>query len=235
MRVLIVEDDAQMGRMLEKGLQEEGFGVGLVRSGGEAVAAALTDPYDVISLDLMIPELDGLHVCAELRRHSVPTPVLMLTALDDVRDRVKGLEAGADDYLAKPFAFEEYVARLRALTRRHLAARAAVLELGEIALDTRGRQASAGGRSLELTAKEFGILEYFMHNPNRYLTRHQIALHVWGYDLPPESNLVEVYVARLRRKLQSAGLADPISTQRHSGYRFNEPRWRDSSAEPGSV
>jgi len=224
-----------MGRMLQKGLAEEGFAVDLVSTGGEAVAAALSSTYDAISLDLMIPEIDGFAVCSELRRRKVGSPILMLTARDEVRDRVKGLEVGADDYLVKPFAFEEYVARLRALGRRHLAGRAAILELGELLVDTRGRRASAGGSPLQLTAKEFSVLEYFMHNPRQFLTRGQIGRHVWGYDLPPDSNLVEVYVARLRRKLGAAGLSDPISTQRHSGYRFSEPRWRDSSDAPASA
>ena len=220
MRILVVEDDPVMGRILEQGLDEAGFSVDLVTSGEEAIAAALTTPFDAISLDLMIPGEDGFVVCNRLRRRRIETPVLMLTARDAVGDRVRGLESGADDYLVKPFAFEEYIARLRALTRRHLAERSAIMEAAGISLDTRSRTASVGGKPLPLTAKEFAILECFMHNPGRLLDQEQIAQHAWNYELDSESNLVEVYVGRLRRKLVGAGIADPISTVRHAGYRF---------------
>jgi two-component system OmpR family response regulator len=224
MRILVVEDDPVMGRILEQGLDEAGFSVDLVTSGEEAIAAALTTPFDAISLDLMIPGEDGLEVCNRLRRRRIETPVLMLTARDAVGDRVRGLESGADDYLVKPFAFEEYIARLRALTRRHLAERSAIMEVAGISLDTRNRTASVGGKPLPLTAKEFAILECFMHNPGRLLDQEQIAQHAWNYELDTESNLVEVYVGRLRRKLVGAGIADPISTVRHAGYRFQPQR-----------
>jgi len=224
MRILVVEDDPVMGRILEQGLDEAGFSVDLVTSGEEAIAAALTTPFDAISLDLMIPGEDGFEVCNRLRRRRIETPVLMLTARDAVGDRVRGLESGADDYLVKPFAFEEYIARLRALTRRHLAERAAIMEAAGISLDTRSRTASVGGKPLPLTAKEFAILECFMHNPGRLLDQEQIAQHAWNYELDSESNLVEVYVGRLRRKLVGAGIADPISTVRHAGYRFQPQR-----------
>ena len=224
MRILVVEDDPVMGRVLEQGLDEAGFSVDLVTSGEEAIAAALTTPFDAISLDLMIPGEDGFEVCNRLRRRRIETPVLMLTARDAVGDRVRGLESGADDYLVKPFAFEEYIARLRALTRRHLAERSAIMEVAGISLDTRRRSASVGGKPLPLTAKEFAILECFMHNPGRLLDQEQIAQHAWNYELDTESNLVEVYVGRLRRKLVGAGIADPISTVRHAGYRFQPQR-----------
>jgi two-component system OmpR family response regulator len=224
MRILVVEDDPVMGRILEQGLDEAGFSVDLVTSGEEAIAAALTTPFDAISLDLMIPGENGFDVCNRLRRRRIETPVLMLTARDAVGDRVRGLESGADDYLVKPFAFEEYVARLRALTRRHLAERSAIMEVAGISLDTRGRTASVRSKPLPLTAKEFAILECFMHNPGRLLDQEQIAQHAWNYELDSESNLVEVYVGRLRRKLVGAGIADPISTVRHAGYRFQPQR-----------
>ena len=224
MRILVVEDDPVMGRVLEQGLDEAGFSVDLVTSGEEAIAAALTTPFDAISLDLMIPGEDGFVVCNRLRRRRIETPVLMLTARDAVGDRVRGLESGADDYLVKPFAFEEYIARLRALTRRHLAERSAIMEAAGISLDTRSRTASVGGKPLPLTAKEFAILECFMHNPGRLLDQEQIAQHAWNYELDSESNLVEVYVGRLRRKLVGAGIGDPISTVRHAGYRFQPQR-----------
>ena len=223
MRILVVEDDSVLGRILEQGLDEAGFSVDLVISGQEAFAAAVTTPFDAISLDLMIPGEDGFAVCAGLRRRKIKTPILMLTARDAVGDRVRGLETGADDYLVKPFAFEEYVARIRALTRRHLAERSAIIEFAGIRLDTSARTASVGSTPLPLTAKELAILECFMHNPGRLLDKEQIAQHAWNYELDSESNLVEVYVGRLRRKLVAAGVADPISTMRHAGYRF-EPQ-----------
>jgi two-component system, OmpR family, response regulator len=220
MRILVVEDDPVMGPVLLQGLEEAGFSADLVTCGQDAVAAGLTTRFDVISLDLMLPGEDGFAVCAHLRGRGVDTPVLVLTARDAVADRVHGLESGADDYLVKPFAFEEYVARIRALVRRQLAMRAAIIELAGIRLDTSGRTATIGGTSLILTAKELAILECFMHHPGQLLDKEQIAQHVWNYELDGESNLVEVYVGRLRRKLLAAGVPDPISTVRHAGYRF---------------
>jgi two-component system OmpR family response regulator len=223
MRVLLVEDDPRLGPLLQQGLEEDGIGVDLVESGDQAVTAALSTAFDVISLDAMIPPPDGFLVCSELRRRRVQTPILMLTARDSVRDRVRGLESGADDYLTKPFAFEEFLARVRALARRHLASRNAVLDAGPLRLDTHGRTASVAGRPLSLTMKEFAILEYLVHNPDRLLGRDQIAEHVWDYSFSSESNLVEVYIARLRRKLATVGMRDCIFTVRHGGYRFACP------------
>jgi DNA-binding response OmpR family regulator len=220
MRVLLVEDDDQMADLLQAGLRGDGFAVDRVSAGDDALAAVDEIDYDVISLDVMIPRGDGFAVCRELRRRRVPTPVLMLTARDAVEDRVRGLESGADDYLAKPFAFVEFVARLRALARRHLPARAAVLEAGPIRLDTSAHVAHAGGSALELTAKEFAILEHFLLNQGLLLSREQVLEAVWGYDAGGDSNLVDVYVARLRRKLAAAGVADPFTTVRNAGYRF---------------
>jgi DNA-binding response OmpR family regulator len=219
-RVLVVEDDPRLGPILQQGLEEDGISADLVGCGDDAVAAALSTSFDVISLDVMIPNRDGFGVCLELRRKRVQTPILILTARDAVSDRVRGLNSGADDYLTKPFAFEEFLARVRALARRHLADRTAVMEAGELRLDTRGRTATVAGQPLSLTMKEFAILEYLMHNPGRLLERNQIADHAWDYTFSSESNLVEVYIARLRRKLSAAGLSDCIVTVRHGGYRF---------------
>jgi DNA-binding response OmpR family regulator len=220
MRILIAEDDPAMGPVLQQGLEEAGFSTDLVTSGPDAVAAGLTTSFDVISLDLMLPGEDGFAVCASLRGRGVDTPVLMLTARDAIADRVRGLESGADDYLAKPFAFEEYVARIRALVRRQLAKRSAIIELAGVRMDTSKRTATINGSPLLLTGKELAILECFMHHPGQLLDKEQIAQHVWNYELDGESNLVEVYVGRLRRKLVAAGVPDPISTLRHAGYRF---------------
>ena len=220
MRVLVVEDDPRLGAILQQGLEEDGIGADLVERGDEAVSAALATAFDVISLNAMIPGQDRFSVCQELRRRRVETPILMLTARDAVKDRVRGLDSGADDYLTKPFAFEEFLARVRALARRHLVDRTALLQAGDLSLDTRGRTATARGKPISLTMKEFAILEYLLHNRDRLLERNQIAEHVWDYTFSSESNLVEVYIARLRRKLAAAGLPDCITTVRHGGYRF---------------
>ena len=217
----MVEDDARLARLLRQGLEEDGMAVDVLRDGEEAIAAALATPYDVVSLDVMIPGQDGFQVCAELRRKRIDVPILMLTSRDEVSDRIRGLEAGADDYLTKPFAFEEFLARIRALARRHLMDRAALLTAGQLRLDTSASTVTVGERSLELTMKEYAVLEYLVHNRDRLLDRDQIAEHVWGGDFPGESNLVDVYIGRLRRKLAEAGMEDSITTVRNGGYRFN--------------
>ncbi len=234
MRVLIVEDDARLANVLRLGLLEEGFGVDLVADGRAAIEAGLATAFDVVTLDVMLPgSLDGFQVCAELRRRRVQTPVLMLTGRDAVADRVRGLESGADDYLVKPFAFVEFLARLRALTRRHLAGRSAVLEAGSLRLDTSARELTVGRTAVRLTTKEFAILEYLMHHPRRVLSRTQIEEHVWDYEFDSGSNLVDVYVGRIRRKLAAAGAGDHIVTLRGAGYRFDaEPPCTSASGGP---
>jgi DNA-binding response OmpR family regulator len=236
MRFLIVEDDQPLSRSLRRGLEEEGFGADVVENGDQAVDAAQTTPFDAIILDVMLPgRLDGFEVCAELRNRRIHTPVIMLTALDSVEERVRGLDVGADDYLVKPFAFTELLARLRALTRRHLEARSSIVGAGALRLDTAARQVTVEGRPVVMTAKEIAILEYLLHHPGRLLSRGQIEEHVWNYDFASESNIVEVYIGRIRRKLGTAGLADPIVTLRGEGYRFDPSRLcAPSSAAPAS-
>jgi two-component system OmpR family response regulator len=231
MRILIVEDDARLANMLRLGLLEEGFGVDVLADGRDAIEAAQGTAYDVVTLDVMLPgRQDGFQVCAELRRLRVRTPVLMLTGRDAVADRVRGLEAGADDYLVKPFAFVEFLARLRALARRHLADRSAVLEAGSIRLDTSARELTVRGTPVRLTTRELAILEHLMHHPRRVLSRTQIEEHVWDYDFDSASNLVDVYVGRIRRKLASAAAGEHIVTLRGAGYRFDpEPTCASSS------
>jgi two-component system OmpR family response regulator len=225
MRVLIVEDDPRVAGSLRRGLKEEGFGVDVVQDGDEAISAAMTTPFDVVILDIMLPGLlDGFGVCSQLRAHRVRTPVLMLTARDAIDDRVQGLEAGADDYLVKPFAFRELLARVRALARRQLADRSSVLQAGNLVLDVSARRATVGDQPIALTAKEFAILEYFLHHPGQLLSRTQLEEHVWSYDFESDSNLVEVYIARIRRKLNAAGIPDPIVTLRGEGYRLEPPQ-----------
>jgi two-component system OmpR family response regulator len=220
MRVLLVEDDQRLATSLKRGLGESGMAVDAYHRGDDAVAAASSTPYDVIVLDVLLPGKSGLEVAREIRTRKLGTPILMLTALDAVEDRVRGLEAGADDYLVKPFAVRELIARLRALARRHLPDRNAVLQVGQLVLDTGAHSLTVLGLDVPLTAKEFAILEFFMHNPGRLLTRSQVLEHAWDYDFDGGRNLIEVYMARLRRKLNTAGAKDPFMTVRGAGYRL---------------
>lgn len=237
MRVLVVEDDLRLAEALQRGLEEEGMAVDLAADAEEGIAAATATAFDVVVLDVMLPgQVDGFALCAELRGRRVQSRVLMLTARDTVDDRVRGLEAGADDYLVKPFAFRELLARLRALTRRHLPDRSAVLDFGTLRVDTSAREATVDGRPILLTPKEFSILEYFAHHAGQLLTRSQVEQTIWNYDLAPASNLVEVYVGRIRRKLCDAGLPDPIVTIRGEGYRLDGRRLCDAfSGAPASA
>ncbi|HEY7201849.1 MAG TPA: response regulator transcription factor [Candidatus Dormibacteraeota bacterium] len=223
MRVLIVEDDPQLAASLHRGLEEAGMAVDTVADGPSALDAAPAAAYDVIVLDVMLPGRDGLDVVRALRERRLRTPVLMLTGLGAVEDRVRGLEAGADDYLVKPFALSELVARVRALRRRHLPDRTAILTAGPIRLDTGAHRLEVDGREVALTAKEFAILELFLLHPGQLLTREQILQGVWDWELEDGRNLVEVYVGRLRRKLAAAGAGDPLRTLRGAGYRFEVP------------
>jgi DNA-binding response OmpR family regulator len=221
MRVLVVEDDLRLATNLRRGFEESGIAVDVVDNGHDGLQAAAGTPFDVVVLDGMLPGLDGYEVSRSLRSQHVSVPILMLTARDSVEDRVRGLSAGADDYLVKPFAFAELLARVRALGRRHLDNRSAVLEHGSLRLDTDAHRVSVEGTDVDLTAKEFAILEYFLHHPGRVLTRTQIEDHVWNYDFAGESNLVEVYIARLRRKLAPTAAHGMIETLRGTGgYRL---------------
>jgi len=220
-RVLIVEDDRRLAESLRRSLVESRMAVDVAHDGEEALAAAGSTTYDVIVLDVMLPRLDGLEVTRSLRERRVDTPILMLTARDGVDDRVAGLDAGADDYLVKPFALREVVARLRALTRRHVPNRKAQLRAGNLLLDTAAQILTVDERAVDLTAKEFVILEYFLLNQGRLLTRSQILEHAWDYDFEGGRNLIEVYIGRLRKKLIEAGAGDPFVTVRGSGYRYS--------------
>ena len=182
MRILIVEDDRRLAASMRQGLEEAGFAADTVYDGEEAVAAALATEYDVILLDVMLPKLDGIEVSRQLRRRRMQAPVLMLTARDSLEDKVLGLERGADDYLVKPFALREVVARIKALTRRHLVDRTSVLVAGPIALDTGARHLVVLDKHVRLTAKEYAILEYFMLNQRQLITREQVIEHVWNYE-----------------------------------------------------
>jgi DNA-binding response OmpR family regulator len=220
MRVLIVEDDADLAASLHRGLKELGMAVDTAGDEAETLAAIKAASYDVLVLDVMLPGSDGLTIAGRLRRQGVQVPILMLTALAEVEDRVRGLDAGADDYLVKPFASRELVARIRALARRHMPERTAVLRAGPITLEMATHRVLVGSSEVALTAREFAILEFFMLHQGQLLSREQILDNVWDFDLEDGRNLVEVYIGRLRRKLAGAGAGDPITTVRGAGYRL---------------
>jgi len=221
MRVLVVEDEQRLAATLRRGLTEIGFAVDLAYDGDEGLAAALGAPYDVLVLDIMLPKLDGLLLTRELRSRRVSTPILMLTARDSVEDRVKGLGAGADDYLVKPFAMRELIARISALARRQLPDRSEVLQAGPILMDTTAHAVRVCDQPVELTAKEFAVLQFFLLHQRQLLTRSQIIQNVWDYDFDGGRGLIEVYVGRLRRKVLEAGGGNPFVTLRGVGYRFD--------------
>jgi two-component system OmpR family response regulator len=220
MRVLIAEDEVKMAGLLRRGLQEEGYAVDVVATGPEAVWAGTENPYDAIVLDVMLPYLDGFAVCRQLRVANRWAPILMLTARDAVPDRVAGLDAGADDYLTKPFAFTELLARLRALVRRGAGERPATLSAGDLVLDPAARRVQRGQAMIELTAKEFALLEFFLRHPGEVLTRSRIIEHVWDFAYDGDSNVVDVYVRYLREKIDRPFGRDTIETVRGTGYRL---------------
>lgn len=223
MRILVVEDDPDLAQSIAQGLEEAGMAVDTVSDGDAGLTAALTVAYDVVVLDVMLPERDGFQVSAGLRARRVQTPILILTGRDSIDDRVTGLDSGADDYLAKPFAFRELIARIKALSRRHLEARAAVLRFGVVDLDMSARTLKVRGAPVVLTAKELAIMEFFLRHQGQLLNRDQILENVWDYSLDDGRNLVEVYMVRLRKKLKKAGLPDAFVTMRGLGYRFQAP------------
>jgi two-component system response regulator MprA len=221
-KVLVVDDEPAVRDALRRALTLEGYEVDLAEDGIEGVTAAATRGPDAIVLDVLMPGLDGLEVCRRIRESGDRTPILMLTARDDVQDRVAGLDAGADDYLVKPFALAELNARLRALVRRSVGGDADVLRFGDLALDTRTREVLRGERPIDLTRTEFSLLELFLLNPRQVLSRAQIFDRVWGYDFGPSTNALEVYIGYLRRKLEAGGESRMIHTVRGVGYALRE-------------
>ncbi|MGH3077497.1 MAG: response regulator transcription factor [Gaiellaceae bacterium] len=220
MRVLVVEDDVKMAGLLQRGLREEGHAVDVARTGDDALWMGQAAEYDTIVLDLMLPGLDGATVCRRWRESGVWAPVLMLTARDAVDDRVAGLDAGADDYLAKPFAFAELLARLRALARRGAAERPAIVEVGDLCLDPATRQVWRGEVEIPLSSKEFALLETFMRRPGQVLSRLQLLEHAWDYAYENRSNVVDVYVRYLREKVDRPFGRHSLETVRGAGYRL---------------
>jgi two-component system, OmpR family, response regulator len=220
MRILVVEDEPKLARLLERGLVEEGHAADLARTGEDALWMARSVEYDAIVLDLMLPGMNGIEVCRTLREGSVWSPVLMLTARDAVADRVAGLDAGADDYLPKPFSFAELLARLRSLARRGKPERPAVLEAGGLRLDPSTRQVWRGECEIELSAKEFALLETFMRRPGQVLSRYQLLEHAWDIAYENKSNVVDVYVRYLREKVDRPFGVESLETVRGAGYRL---------------
>jgi len=218
MRVLVVEDELKTANFIRKALQAEGFAADICRHGNEVAGAVATTPYDCLVLDIMLPGRDGLSVLRQLRERRHPTPVLLLSARGEVNERVAGLNAGADDYLPKPFELDELLARVRALTRRSGDNRSIVLRVADLTLDTLARQAVRGGATIELTTREYRLLEFLMRSPGRLCGRMTILEKVWDYDFDPGTNLVDVYIRRLREKIDAAYEPKLLHTVRGSGY-----------------
>lgn len=223
MRILVVEDNRHLNHSLKTSLIDDGFAVDSAFDGDEGEDLASLTNYDAIILDIMLPKKDGLAVCHTLRQKRINTPIIMLTARDTVDDRVKGLDSGADDYLIKPFAINELRARLRALLRRDSFDKSGVLSIGDLVLDPASHQVERAGDSVSLTAKEYALLEYFMRNPNRLITREMAESHIWSYDFEGTSNVVDVYVRRLRRKIDDSYEPKLFETIRGAGYRLIRP------------
>ncbi|HEX5709097.1 MAG TPA: response regulator transcription factor [Pyrinomonadaceae bacterium] len=218
MRILLVEDEPDAARILAKGLREESYAVDVAGDGERALELAFVNDYDLVILDVMLPRRNGFEVCRELRATGSAVPVLMLTARDAVEDRIAGLDTGADDYLTKPFDFDELLARVRALLRRGPALRPAVIRVSDLAVDTRARRVSRGGRDVELTAKEYALLEYLARRAGEVVSRTDIAEHVWDETYDPFSKVIEVFIQRLRRKVDGGRRPTLIRTRRGEGY-----------------
>ena len=219
MRILVVEDEKKVASFIKKGLEEEGYAVDVANDGAEGLDLALEGVHNLIILDIRLPKMDGLQVLQVLRQERVTTPpVLLLTVRATIEDKVLGLDAGADDYLTKPFAFQELVARVRALLRRRIEAEPTVLQVGDLILDPARRTVARGGAKIELTPREFTLLDYFMRNPGRVLTRTMIAERVWDYSFDTSTNVIDVYVNYLRKKIDSGREPRLLHTIRGVGY-----------------
>ena len=232
MRILLVEDNRRFNASLKAGLEEDGYAVDAAFDGEEGEAFALAAPYDLIILDVMLPRKDGFVLCRDLRQQRVVSPILMLTARDAVDDRVQGLDSGADDYLVKPFSMNELRARMRALLRRNAPEKIAVLQSADLVLDPANHTVERRGQPIDLTPREFAILEYLLRHPNLILTREQIESHVWNFDFVSGSNVVDVYIRRLRRKIDDPYPMKVLETVRGVGYRLLRPPDTESLERP---
>jgi DNA-binding response OmpR family regulator len=223
-RILVVEDEAAAARLLARGLREQSFAVDIAPDGRAAMEKILDNTYDLVVLDRMLPGVDGMRVCQEIRRMGLNTPVLMLTARDGVNDRIAGLDSGADDYLTKPYDFGELLARIRALLRRGPTLEDPLIAIADLEIDTRTHRVRRGGESIELTAKEYALLELMARRADEVISREEIAEHVWDEDYDPFSNLIEVYIQRLRRKIDQGREPKLLHTRRGEGYRLGIER-----------
>jgi DNA-binding response OmpR family regulator len=223
MKVLVVEDEKEVAALIRKGLEEQGFSVELSHHGTEALGLATSRQYDAIVLDIMLPGRDGLSILKTLRKQRNAVPVILLTARSEVEERVEGLDLGADDYVTKPFYVEELISRIQAVVRRASGNQLSLLQSGDFTVNLITHEAKRGERAIRLTAREFGLLEYLMRSPGRVYTRTQIIEHVFGYDFDPNTNLVDVYIQRLRKKIMGNSDADLVETVRGVGYRFLKP------------
>jgi DNA-binding response OmpR family regulator len=231
MRILLVEDEERLARAIKRGLREAAYAVDVAGDGEEALYQASINDYDAVILDVMIPKRDGFEVCRELRAEGSRVPVLMLTARDAVEDRIEGLDTGADDYLTKPFEFGELLARLRALLRRGQELRPAIIKVADLEIDTRGQRARRDGRLIELTAKEYALLEYLARNAGKVVGRAEISEHVWDESFDPFSKLIEVYINRLRHKVDEPFGVPLIHTRRGAGYVLRPASEEESGGE----
>ena len=223
MKILVVEDEKKIAGFIKKGLQEQGFTVELSGNGDEAYGLALHGAYDAIVLDIMLPGRDGLSILRNLRERKMAVPVILLTARTELNERLEGLNLGADDYLTKPFYVEELTARIHAVTRRASGEQLSVLQSGDLAVNLITREVTRGEEQIELTPREFSLLEYLMRAPGRVYSRTQILEHVWGYDFDPQTNIVDVYIQRVRKKIGPDAQEAFIETVRGVGYRFRKP------------
>jgi DNA-binding response OmpR family regulator len=220
MRILLIEDESKIADFVERGLSDEGYAVTVADDGLKGEAEALTGEFDLILLDVLLPGKNGFEILTEIRKRTIATPVIMLTALGETEDKVRGLEGGAIDYVSKPFSFEELLARIRAQLRRPDAVSADRIEVGDLLLDLKTRRVTKGERDVDLTSREFELLAYLMRHPDQVLSRTQLLNGVWGYDYDPGTNVLEVYVGYLRKKLGNEGEEGPIDTVRGAGYRL---------------
>ncbi len=220
MKVLVVEDEKQIAGFVKKGLEEQGFTVDVCDNGNDGYTFATTQSYDAIVLDIMLPGRDGLSILKNLRKRKNAVPVILLTARSELDERLEGLNLGADDYLTKPFFVEELIARIRAVVRRASGEQLSILQIEDLTINVITREVKRGDRGISLTAREFSLLEYLTRSPGRVYTRTQILEHVWGYDFDPNTNLIDVHIQRLRKKLDAGSASPLIETVRGVGYRI---------------
>lgn len=222
MRILVVEDEHKIANSIKKGLEQESYAVDVAYNGQQGYDLAVIEDYDLIVLDVLLPKMDGIEICSKLRLKQIHTPIIMLTAKGQISDKVTGLDAGADDYLTKPFAFEELIARIRALARRPKSNMGTILNLEDLTLNTTSYEVKRNGKLIQLTAKEYALLEYFLRHPNQVMKKEQIINHIWDYDADVLPNTVEVYVGYLRNKIDKPFPDKPalIHTVRGFGYKF---------------